>query len=358
MGDKVVYPSELDLGIEQGDGRWFSEKNASLWARAFQAASLGYVVSGMKPSGGGSGVLVTAGEAVIDGRRVQTTVTEDVSVPGGDGTYYFWLRLQKTDGKVTDPPLLWTASTDVNETFADGVRIFRATRLTGSITGLDDLRRGPPGVRVGEYTGNGSDSAALTIEVYRDAIRPVGLWVWSKDPKIEATRWPNLALGSLGVDIGRYTVEHVAGETTYQRSSWASAVWEPATLTAGSTASTTIAVAAAAVGDPVVVGFTGLEGVDFARVWGHVDSAGVVEVFLENRSGGNFDPPDGAILRVHVLHAAGVVSRGVRSDFDTTSDGVLTPAIGGSKGFFVRDDAAKAGTLNKSGKLYRWLAVL
>ena len=78
----------------------------------------------------------------------------------------------------------------------------------------------------------------------------------------------------------------------------ASATYDPPSLTTGSGATTTLAVATAALGDFVLVSFSNdLQGI---LVTGYVSSAGTVSVRFQNQTGGTIDLASGT-LRVRVI---------------------------------------------------------
>lgn len=71
--------------------------------------------------------------------------------------------------------------------------------------------------------------------------------------------------------------------------------WDPANLTNGSSASTTVTVTGAAVGDPAIASLTTAVGGDW-MLTAHVDSANTVRVVLLNRTGSTINLASGTLV--------------------------------------------------------------
>src|SRR5690606_14321218 len=287
---QTIFPTENDVAINPGEGRRGNEANMSAWGRAFLLGG-GYVIRGMNPSPGGSGATSAPGECVLDGKRLETNTSLDCTIPSADGTYFFWLRPNKVGGIVDAvAPLIFTSTSDPNTHFDDGVRLFKAVREEEAITSFEDMRRGPPTVRIGEYVGNGS-TAGRSIETYRDAIKPVSVVVWSSDPRIFAWRSPFIRTNPLVGHHGIYMIERELGGHLYHQWFRAAKVWEPGLIGSGNSAETTITVSGVKPGDPAIAGYDGIPiGSNAWSIEAFVSAVDTVLVRITNNTGSNQTP--------------------------------------------------------------------
>lgn len=112
---------------------------SDVWALRFSDFMLNWVVSGLTPTNGGSGILdIAAGVCYIDGWRVETDgETHDISTP--DGLRWVYIELTKDGGgRVTS-----ITETDYASEQTEDVRILIAkpTVSSGLITDVGDIRQ-------------------------------------------------------------------------------------------------------------------------------------------------------------------------------------------------------------------------
>ena len=112
---------------------------SDVWAQRFDDLMLNWVVTGLTPSDGGSGILdIAAGTCYIDGWRVVTDgETHDISSP--DGLRWVYIELTKDGGgrvvSITEVDYASEQTEDVR------ILIAKPTVTTGEITDVGDIRQ-------------------------------------------------------------------------------------------------------------------------------------------------------------------------------------------------------------------------
>lgn len=143
--DEVIWPTDGDVGVDDGDGDGLFELELAAWlAKAGQA---NFVVSGltMPASDANLVVDVAAGIAVIDGRLCTVPATTAITL-SNNTTNYIYLRLDKTSLKAT------AVTIEVNTSGtapADSVALGVAITSGGATSSILDARVTKP-----SYTGN------------------------------------------------------------------------------------------------------------------------------------------------------------------------------------------------------------
>tara|TARA_R100001244_G_scaffold61449_1_gene51484 strand:+ start:114 stop:818 length:705 start_codon:yes stop_codon:yes gene_type:complete len=156
-----VFPTANDIG-GSGTGRTASEQNM------IQSVTPGNpkntILSGMVPAEGtGLAMAVATGTALIEGYLVRLTAVESFTVTD-DATKYVWLQLTGTDAyEVTAAAFIETDN--LTEPTAAAL-VARVVSSSGDIDDVfDDYRREGFGFITGTYTGIGSGTNPLTIDL-------------------------------------------------------------------------------------------------------------------------------------------------------------------------------------------------
>lgn len=362
----TVFPTTNDIGPSDGAGRVATESNLSALfealGRPLAPSSFEYrnwVASGLELSvSTGYDFEMAAGAAFINGYLVVYDAAETIS-GAASKTYLVWLVLSRDGDGNVDGVSIYTrdvGSGDPAPTGQDHLYLGVLKTDSGGSIYVNNNGKGRPFPLVGAYTGAGGTvtidcgfTPSLVI-VYGD-----GLVSFSELLLVTANTYGEDAYGaSFDAQPGFYVVDGGADAnpsadyTLRTTKTYATTT----NVTAGSVHSDTVTVSGAAVGDPVIVGQSGVD--TDGPCWGRVSATNTVTFFYRNPLGTDVDL-NGETFRIAVLkqQSGGITVPAKDLYYDGSGTGQKIPQIRDG-GFAVNGSVTPS--LNRSGVFYNFIA--
>lgn len=165
-----IYPSENDVGENDGDGNLGTEENLSFWAESFQriislqregTTSTGQTRGGFEVlSTSGLTATLANGTAVIDGRTVEETGQNVISLEASKHNHIYY-RLDKSNGLATGATFVNEATLtfeDIGTPPDDAVLLYNFKTSSNAVELTYNYKNTTSGLQVGTYIGNGTDA--------------------------------------------------------------------------------------------------------------------------------------------------------------------------------------------------------
>lgn len=362
----TVFPTVNDVGPSDGAGRVATESTLSALFEAIArpayadlASYRGFVVSGLELSPDtGYDFELSAGVAIINGYCVTFDAAETIT-GAASKQYQFWLELSRDIDDNVDGVTITTQDILAGDPTPTGDDVlFLGTGQTdsgGALWANNEARARPIPV-VGSYAGAGG---TVTIELgftpslvivygdgltsFSDLIPPGGRGFGEDDYGASYAPQPGFYIADGGADATPAADYTLRTTKTYSTTT---------NVPAGSVHSDTVTVSGAAVGDPVIVGQSGVD--TDGPCWGRVSSTNTVTFFYRNPLGSDVDL-NGETFRIAVLkqQSGGITVPAKDVHYDGSGTGQKIPQIR-EGGFAVNGSVTPS--LNRSGVFYKFIA--